>query len=31
VRAEMEGAAGLSVPLVVDVGVGKNWLETKMG
>jgi DNA polymerase I len=31
VRAEMEGAATLSVPLVVDVGVGKNWLETKMG
>jgi len=31
VRAEMEGAATLSVPLVVDVGSGKNWLETKMG
>jgi len=31
VRAEMEGAATLSVPLVVDVGTGKNWLETKMG
>ena len=31
VRAEMEGAATLSVPLVVDVGVGKNWLETKLG
>jgi DNA polymerase I-like protein with 3'-5' exonuclease and polymerase domains len=31
VRTEMEGAAKLSVPLVVDVGVGKNWLETKMG
>jgi DNA polymerase-1 len=29
VRAEMEGAASLSVPLVVDVGVGDNWLETK--
>jgi DNA polymerase-1 len=26
---EMENAAELSVPLVVDVGVGKNWLETK--
>jgi DNA polymerase-1 len=26
---EMEGAATLSVPLVVDVGVGKNWMETK--
>ena len=31
VRAEMEGAASLSVPLVVDTGVGKNWLETKIG
>jgi DNA polymerase-1 len=31
VRAEMEGAATLSVPLVVDVGVGRNWLETKLG
>jgi DNA polymerase-1 len=30
VRAEMEGAASLSVPLVVDVGTGKNWLETKL-
>ncbi len=30
VRREMEGAASLSVPLVVDVGLGKNWLETKM-
>jgi DNA polymerase-1 len=29
VRGEMEGAARLSVPLVVDVGIGKNWLETK--
>lgn len=29
VRDEMEGAARLSVPLVVDVGTGKNWLETK--
>jgi DNA polymerase-1 len=28
---EMENAAELSVPLVVDVGVGKNWLETKGG
>ena len=26
---EMEHAAQLSVPLVVDVGVGDNWLETK--
>lgn len=30
VKREMEGAASLSVPLVVDVGVGKNWLETKL-
>ncbi|MGH9443297.1 MAG: DNA polymerase I [Thermoanaerobaculia bacterium] len=26
---EMEGAASLSVPLKVDVGMGKNWLEAK--
>jgi len=31
VRGEMEHAAELSVPLVVDVGSGRNWLETKMG
>jgi DNA polymerase-1 len=31
VREEMEGAASLSVPLVVDVASGRNWLETKMG
>ena len=31
VRGEMEHAASLSVPLVVDVGTGRNWLETKMG
>ena len=24
---QMEGAAELSIPLVVDIGVGKNWLE----
>jgi DNA polymerase-1 len=30
VREEMEGAASLSVPLVVDIGVGENWVETKM-
>ena len=29
VKNEMECAANLAVPLVVDVGVGKNWLETK--
>lgn len=27
VKEEMEGAAELSVPLTVDVTVGKNWLE----
>ena len=31
VREEMEGAAELSVPLVVDAGTGRNWLETKLG
>ena len=30
VKHEMEHAAELSVPLVVDVGVGDNWLATKM-
>ncbi|MFN2635503.1 MAG: DNA polymerase I [Gemmatimonadaceae bacterium] len=30
VKHEMEHAADLSVPLVVDVGVGKNWVETKL-
>jgi DNA polymerase-1 len=30
VREEMEHAAELSVPLVVDIGTGINWLETKM-
>ncbi len=29
VRAEMAGAATLSVPLDVEVGVGDNWLEAK--
>lgn len=29
VREEMEGAAELSVPLVVDVGVGPNWVDAK--
>ena len=27
VREEMEGAATLSVPLTVDCGTGRNWLE----
>jgi DNA polymerase-1 len=31
VRREMEHAAELSVPLVVDMGTGKNWVETKAG
>ncbi len=29
VKHQMEHAAELSVPLVVDIGVGKNWMETK--
>ncbi|HEX6808787.1 MAG TPA: DNA polymerase I [Gemmatimonadaceae bacterium] len=29
VSHEMEHAAELSVPLVVDVGIGDNWLDTK--
>ena len=29
VREEMEGAAPLSVPLLVDTGRGPNWLEAK--
>jgi DNA polymerase-1 len=29
VKQEMEHAAELSVPLVVDVGTGLNWVETK--
>ena len=31
VRHEMEHAAELSVPLVVDVGTGDSWLATKIG
>jgi DNA polymerase-1 len=30
VKYEMEHAAELTVPLVVDLGVGKNWLDTKV-
>jgi DNA polymerase-1 len=29
VKQHMEGAATLTVPLVVDVGVGPNWLDAK--
>ncbi len=29
VKEEMEGAASLEVPLLVEVGQGKNWLESK--
>jgi len=29
VREKMEGAASLDVPLVVDIGVGDNWLDAK--
>jgi DNA polymerase-1 len=29
VKAEMESVYKMSVPLVVDVGVGKNWMEAK--
>ena len=31
VREQMESAATLRVPLVVDLGVGDNWVETKAG
>lgn len=31
VKIEMEQAAMLSVPLVVDLGAGANWLEAKSG
>jgi DNA polymerase-1 len=30
VKQQMEHAAELSVPLIVDLGAGKNWLETKL-
>jgi len=29
VQAKMEGAAALSVPLTVDVGIGENWKDAK--
>ena len=28
-KEHMEGAATLTVPLVVDVGIGDNWLDAK--
>lgn len=31
VQHEMEHAADLSVPLVVDIGIGESWLATKLG
>ena len=30
VREHMENVVALRVPLVVDIGVGVNWVETKM-
>jgi DNA polymerase-1 len=30
VKREMEGAATLAVPLIVDIGAGANWVETKL-
>jgi DNA polymerase I len=29
VKAAMEQAAQLAVPLVVEIGVGKNWMDAK--
>jgi DNA polymerase-1 len=29
VRAQMENVTPLRVPLVVDIGIGPNWLEAK--
>jgi DNA polymerase-1 len=29
VKREMESAAQLSVPLLVDIGTGSNWLDSK--
>ena len=30
VRDKMQSAVQMNVPLVVDVGTGVNWLETKL-
>jgi DNA polymerase I-like protein with 3'-5' exonuclease and polymerase domains len=30
VKHEMEHAAALAVPLLVELGFGANWVETKM-
>ena len=29
IRARMEGAASLAVPLTVDIGIGANWKDAK--
>jgi DNA polymerase-1 len=29
VRSEMESVHSMAVPLIVDVGVGNNWMEAK--
>ncbi len=31
VKAEMEGALELDVPIAVEIGTGRNWYETKTG
>jgi DNA polymerase I len=29
IRREMESAAKLDVPLVIEIGVGTNWMDAK--
>jgi DNA polymerase-1 len=29
IRARMEGAASLAIPLTVDIGIGANWKDAK--